>query len=111
MPSSPELGGARWKHAVPSPWDGFRLNATTAPERLVSGPRRAAEAVSDARTSGGRATPAAVARGAACPIVGLGLGAGGYFPPAWGWAALWFGWLAILALVLRDDIALDRRSA
>ena len=48
---------------------------------------------------------------AACPVIGLGLGAGGYFPTAWGWGALWFGWLAVLALVLRPQVGLDRRGA
>jgi O-antigen ligase len=52
-----------------------------------------------------------VAFAAACPIVGLGLGSGGYFPTAWGWGTLWFAWLIVLALALRAEQRLDRRSA
>ena len=67
-----------------------------------------------------------LARGAALPLVGartlvaaasalaitaLGAADGGYFPPAWGWAALAFAWAAALALLLRDDLRLTRLEA
>jgi O-antigen ligase len=44
-------------------------------------------------------------------VVGLGLGSGGYYPTAWGWGTLWFAWLIGLALLLRAEVRLDRRTA
>jgi O-antigen ligase len=88
------------------------LNATTAPHSRITTIRRAQSTV---RRVGWAATPpartAAVGLASACPVAGLGLGSGGYFPTAWGWGTLWFTWLVVLALVLRQELRLDRRSA
>lgn len=43
-------------------------------------------------------------------IVWMGLVAGGYFPPAWSWASLAFGWVAVLALILRAQVSVSRTS-
>lgn len=48
------------------------------------------------------------------PAVGIGSLAaanGGYFPSSWGWAALAFAWVALLALLLARDLAFDRWGA
>ena len=41
-------------------------------------------------------------------IVLIGQAQGGYNPTAWSWSALVFGWLAIMALLLRQTVAVDR---
>ena len=41
-------------------------------------------------------------------LVWLDAGNGGYFPPAWGWAAMTFAWVAAVALLLRTEISLSR---
>jgi hypothetical protein len=46
-----------------------------------------------------------------CSVAGVGLGSGGYYPTAWGWGTLWFAWLIVLALLLRAEVRLDRRTA
>ncbi len=51
-----------------------------------------------------RAAPGVVA---CLAVVGLGFGQGGYFPVAWGWAAVALGWAALLALVARRDVELS----
>jgi O-Antigen ligase len=43
-------------------------------------------------------------------IVWMGLGAGGYFPPAWSWASLALGWVTVIALILRPQVTLSRTS-
>src|SRR5215217_3842490 len=98
-------GGTGSRTSVPSPRDGFRLNAITAHETVTPADRGDASAdppPDRVPASGWRS--AAVAFAAACSVAGLGLGAGGYFPSAWGWGALWFGWLAVMSLVLRGEI-------
>jgi O-antigen ligase len=41
-------------------------------------------------------------------VVSLGTFDGGYFPTSWGWAALGFSWVALLALVLRRAPSLPK---
>ncbi|MGZ4480597.1 MAG: O-antigen ligase family protein [Gaiellales bacterium] len=47
---------------------------------------------------------------AALSVVALSLGAGGFFPVAWGWSAVLLIWVSCMALLLRDRIALARRE-
>jgi hypothetical protein len=57
-----------------------------------------------------------VARLAAAPLLValsvslLSLGAGGFFPVAWGWSALFLIWATCMALLLRERIVLARRE-
>lgn len=44
-----------------------------------------------------------------CP--GSAFAEGGYFAPAWGWAAIGFLWVAVVALLLRPIIRLGRLDA
>ena len=46
----------------------------------------------------------------AVTIIWTGLGAGGYFPPAWSWTSLAFAWVIVTALILRPQVALSRAS-
>jgi O-Antigen ligase len=39
-----------------------------------------------------------------------GFADGGYFPPAWGWAALVLGWAAVMALIVRRSVRASRAS-
>jgi hypothetical protein len=48
----------------------------------------------------------ATAAGAFLPVTLIAGAAGAYYPDAWGWLVLGFGWLAGLALVLRKRISL-----
>jgi tetratricopeptide (TPR) repeat protein len=57
-----------------------------------------AAAVTPATRVAGFVMPAAIGVTAAAE--------GGYFPTSWGWAALFFFWVAVLALVIRDAIHL-----
>jgi hypothetical protein len=52
-----------------------------------------------------RATPVLLA---ALPIASLAAAQGGYFPTAWGWAALPLLWVTGIALVVRPSIQLSR---
>ena len=64
----------------------------------------------DAAPSAGRSgVPALFV--AACPFLSVVLVAGasgGYYPDAWGWLVLAFGWVAAMGLVLRERVALGR---
>ncbi|MGZ6268871.1 MAG: hypothetical protein ACXWNR_09970, partial [Candidatus Limnocylindrales bacterium] len=44
-------------------------------------------------------------------LVAAGAAGGAYFPGSWGWLALACAWLAGLALVLEDDVAIGRAGA
>lgn len=48
----------------------------------------------------------AACAGAFLPVTLIAGAGGGYYPDAWGWLVLAFGWLAALALVLRTRISL-----
>jgi hypothetical protein len=67
----------------------------------------------EAARGGRRAALRAAPPGAAVLLAVGGLGAadGGYFPPAWGWAALGLLWVAAAALLLRPGLPLSRREA
>jgi hypothetical protein len=43
-------------------------------------------------------------------LIWVGVDHGGYFPPAWGWAGLAFGWIATMSALLRKEIEIGRRE-
>ncbi|MHB8642710.1 MAG: tetratricopeptide repeat protein [Gaiellaceae bacterium] len=64
--------------------------------------RVAGEALRGARRS------LAVAVGAGVALLPIAASNGGYFPTSWGWSALVFAWVALLALLLGRDVELGR---
>lgn len=57
----------------------------------------------------GAVAPAHIVLAAALvPLASLGFANGGYYPAAWGWGAIVYAWIGVLAVVLRARIALGR---
>jgi hypothetical protein len=71
---------------------------------------RAATRALDDRLNARRLELAAVVLGATTLTAAVAAAQGGYFPTAWGWTALALLWIAGLALVLSDEIALSREE-
>ena len=63
-----------------------------------------------ARSWAGRGPSLLLGAGVCTSLVSIAAANGGYFPTSWGWSALGFAWVALLLLLLADEVELTREG-
>ena len=96
----------------PDAWRGLRAGqsagaATPPGDTGVAAERRARPAAARIRLGATQPSTYLFAL-IALTVTGMGLGTGGYFPPAWGWSGLTCSWVAAAAFLIRKRATTNR---